>query len=173
MVTQKKAIKLLIAETKKRKFKFTDWLGKQFEVLKFATPTEKGDIGEDFLVELLRGCGYNDVTILEGRRGDYDISAVIDGKEVKFEVKVATQDTNGNFQFGGIRYDTQYTHLFCLGIRPDTIDFLIIQKQDLGRPPHKLAPMASSTNSSFKLTKKPDDLISFDKFQDEIVKQVK
>jgi len=172
MITQQKAIELLGTKTK-REFTFARWVDKKFEVLKFATPTEKGDICENFLAELLRECGYKDTNILEGRRGDYDISATIDGKKIKFEVKGATQDKNGNFQFNGIRHKTQYTHLFCLGIRPDTIDFLIIQKQDIGRPPHKLAPMVSSTNSSFKLTKKPDDLISFDKFQDEIVKQVK
>lgn len=173
MITQRKAVNLLSTKTENREFKFMRWVGKRFGILKLASTTEKGDIGEDFVAELLRKCGYDDVTTVKGRRGHYDISAVIDGKEVKFEVKVATQDTNGNFQFAGIRYDTQYTHLFCLGITPDKIGFLIIQKQDLGRPPHKLVSMQRGTNSSFNLTKKLDDLLSFDKFQDEITKQVK
>jgi len=106
MITQQKAIELLSAKTK-REFTFARWVGKKFGVLKLATPTEKGDIGEDFLEELLRECGYKDANILKGRRGHYDISAVIDGKEVKFEAKVATQGANGSFQFNGIRYDTQ------------------------------------------------------------------
>ncbi len=87
-----------------------------------------------------------------------------------FEVKTATQDTNNNFQFNGIRYDTNYTHLFCLGISPDNIYYLIVEKEALGKDNHKMVSMAKGSNASFKLTKTIENLNSFSKFSDNIEK---
>ena len=75
-------------------FSSDNWLGSTFEKFKIISATEKGNIGEDFLAELLKNIGCYNVVVLSGRRGDYDVSFVEDNnKMVKFEVKVATQDT--------------------------------------------------------------------------------
>ncbi len=144
------------------------WAGHKFEVLKFISTTEKGDIGEDFLATLLDKCGYKYIEVVTGHRGQYDV-AIKDktGKNVvEFEVKVATEDVNSHFQFNGIRYDTKYTHLFCFGISPDDISYIIINKNDLNK--HSMVSMAKNSNASFKLTKSKKNLRCFDDFCNDI-----
>ena len=103
------------------------WKGRPFEKTKYIATTEKGDLGEDFLECMLRYLGYSEVHTKKGRRGQYDVSIKSGKKSIFFEVKVASQDTNDNFQFNGIRYDTNYSLLFCLGITPNTLAYLIIK----------------------------------------------
>ena len=146
-----------------------EWKGKIFEKIKVISTTEKGDIGEDFLAELLKSIGCKHVEIIKGRRGHYDVSFVEDGGKsavVKFEVKVATRDTNDSFQFNGIRYETRYTHLFCLGVTPEEVYYLIVPKQNLDN--YNLVPMARGTNATFKLTRTVQDMKHFDSFEDDI-----
>ncbi len=169
MITQSEAQnKLLEMIVDKRKFVLDKWHGSAFEKFKLISTTEKGDIGEDFLKVLLKNCGYNDVNVVSGRRGHYDVSVKHDKKTAKFEVKVATLDTNRSFQFNGIRYDTQYTHLFCLGVSPDKIGYMMVQKQLLGTNEYKLVSMARGSNATFKLTRREDTLSSFDNFAGDI-----
>lgn len=163
MITQDVAESKLIHLTSEKDFKHEKWKGK-FATLKLASSTEKGDIGEDFLAAIIKDCGYSSVEVVKGRRGHYDVRVQHSDKELLFEVKVATLDSSGSFQFNGIRYDTHYTHLFCLGVSPATIGFLIIAKEAIGKDPHKMAPMARGSNSTFKLTKREDILLSFDTF---------
>ena len=40
-----------------------------------------------------------------------------------FEVKTASEEQGGSFQFNHVRLDRTYDYLFCLGIRPDSILF--------------------------------------------------
>lgn len=163
-MTQKKAEDLLMKILENRELGGAIWEGSKFALFKTMPTTNKGDIGEDFLAALLKSNRCSNVEVVKGRRGHYDVKATYNGKEATFEVKVATQDTNGAFQFNGVRYDTQYTHLFCLGISPDSIGFLLIRKDEVGKPPHKMVAMAKGTNASFKLTKKVVDLSSFSQF---------
>ena len=152
-----------------KSFVYQEWRGK-FKKMKLASATEKGEIGEDFLKALLEDSGYTEIDVVEGRRGDYDVSVTYKGKTLKFEVKVATQDTSSNFQFNGIRYDTKYTHLFCLGIGPNEARFLVIPIGDLHTSKHHLVNMAKGSNASFKLTKKSSDLMPLGDFKSEIAK---
>ena len=85
-----------------------------------------------------------------------------------FEVKVASQDTNGNFQFNGIRYDTNYSHLFCLGITPSDLAYRIVQKGQIGSGNYKMVTMAKGSNATFKLTRTLEQLKSFDAFDTDI-----
>lgn len=160
------AEKMLIELIEKRDFVYEEkWLSHKFGKLKLASTTEKGDIGEDLLASLLKQIGYADVNVVKGRRNQYDVS--IEGKTF-FEVKVATQDTNKSFQFNGVRYDTKYTHLFCLGVMPDSIKYLIIAKNSLLNKEHTLTSMAKGSNATFKLTKKESNLKDFDKLQEDL-----
>jgi len=92
-----------------------------------------------------------------------------------FEVKVATQDVNGKFQFNGVRDDTVYSHLFCLGISPDDLHFLYIPKRVL-RERYNLVPMTKGTNATFKVTiglTGDYPLMSFDSFERETASIIK
>lgn len=40
-----------------------------------------------------------------------------------FELKMATEDVHGSFQFNHIRYHRPYDALLCLGIAPENILF--------------------------------------------------
>lgn len=163
MITQDAAERALLDLAKKRRFKYQEWKGK-FKALKLASATEKGDMGEDFLAQLARECGY-EVDVVKGRRGQFDVGVKRGGQKLLFEVKVATMDVNGSFQFNGVRYDTKYTHLFCLGISPEKIGFLIVPKQVLGDKGNPMVSMAKGSNASFKLTKREVQLLSFEMFE--------
>lgn len=168
MITDKVAQNILLKMANNRQFSFDKWTDQKFVIFKLASTTEKGDIGEDFLANILKICGCNNVDVVKGRRGPYDVSVKHNKKDVLFEVKVATRDIHNAFQFNGIRYDTQYTHLFCLGVSPNKISYLIIKKELVGTGKYKMVSMAKGSNASFKLTKKETLLNSFDKFDTDI-----
>ena len=161
-IVQHDAETILKELIRKQDFIHKKWGNKFYTELKLASPTEKGNVGEDFLAKLLKYVGAGDVNVIDSRRGNYDVGASFMGKSFKFEVKVATEDTNNSFQFNGVRYDTKYTHLFCLGIMPTKIGFFMIAKPKLDE--EKLVPMQKGTNATFKLTKKCKDAHDFSKF---------
>ncbi|MBC6406859.1 MAG: hypothetical protein GDA40_01490 [Rhodobacteraceae bacterium] len=155
-----------------KKFAHHKWEGSRFNEFKKMSTTEKGDIAEDFFAEMLKDSGWRNVQLLQGRRGDYDVRGALNNTERLFEVKTATKDTSNSFQFNGIRYDTKYTHLFCLGISPEKIGFIIVPKIDLVNGNYKMVSMAKGSNSSFKLRTKADTLLSFDHFHSECAKTI-
>lgn len=106
--------------------------------------------------------------VLKGRRGSYDVSLRHDRKEVLFEVKVATQNINRSFQFNGIRYDRQYTHLFCLGITPSSIHYLIVSRQQVGMKDYKMVSMAKGSNATFKLSRRIEQMKEFENFAEDV-----
>lgn len=168
MISKQCAITFLKEETMDREYAWDRWIGTTFQQFKFMSNTKKGNKGEDFLVKLLKKEGYASAKTKSNRRGRFDVKVEINGKDIEFEVKVATQDVNGSHQFNGIRYDREYTHLFCLGITPEDVKFMIIAKQDLGGDNHTMTTMAKDTEAAFKLTKKTDELNDFDQFSDRI-----
>ena len=91
------AERLLLDLIAKSEFRYEEWADSKFVDMKLASPTEKGNIGEDLLASLLRKIGYRDVEVLEARRGDYDVIVKHGKSSVKFEVKAATLDTTGIF----------------------------------------------------------------------------
>ena len=92
------------------------------------------------------------------------------------EVKCATEDVNGSFQFNGLRTDSHYTHCFLLGVAPNTLYFRFVQKKELDGPLYPLVSMQAGANASFKLTRRigtieNGGLLDFDSF-DEVVREV-
>ena len=171
MTRQEKAERILLELVADCNFTFEKWFDSKFRDLKFASATEKGTLGEDLLAELFRQLGYDDVETIGNRRGHYDVGLKHNGKHIKFEVKVATQDTSGNFQFNGIRTDTKYSHLFCCGIMPNLMKYRFIPKSWLNnRDGYMMVSMAKNTNSAFKLTRSSRELFIFDNFQSDVEK---
>lgn len=138
------------------------WINSQFKDYKIISTTEKGTLGEILLGDVLKKCGCQIVDVPKGRRGQYDVGFKGNMGHVRFEVKVATEDTSGAFQFNGVRHDTMYTHLFCIGVSPNIIRYIIVPKQDLSNGTVKLVSMAKGSNAQFKLTLKADKLFGFD-----------
>lgn len=139
----------------------TKWAGQPMEKVKLMPPTNVGNVGETYVYTLLQNLGYS-AQRPESRRGQYDIFVP---PNHKIEVKTATEDKSGSFQFNGIRYDTKYSWLLVLGISPADIYFKVYAKADLvtGKA-GTLVPMRKGANSDFKLTKPPKHLHSIEKF---------
>ena len=90
-------------------------------------------------------------------------------ESISFEIKTATEDVNGNFQFNHIRHHRDYQVLLVLGISPDAILFDVWRKGDVveGKAGH-LVTMDKGSSATFKLTKKPAELFPITKFGDRI-----
>jgi hypothetical protein len=123
----------------------TKWSGSKFEAIKHLSTTHKGDFGEEFITDLLNEIGVKAERINKGK-GPFDVFA----KPVtRLEIKLATEDTNGNFQFNGIKKDVGYDYVVCLGVSPNEMWFNIFSKeqcQDL------TTPMVKDGSDTFKLT---------------------
>ncbi len=163
------ALKIFTRLLEDRKTSYADWEGHVFEKVKHIATTEKGDLTEDLLAELLVELNYENVEVLKGQRGHFDVSFTYKTKLIRVEVKLASQDTNKSFQFNGIRNDRGYTHLFCLGVTPDNIKFLFLPKYKLGKDGYTMVAMSKDTKgdraTGHKLTRKEKDLICFNNFE--------
>ena len=167
MITQDIAQNRLLEITNRQNFQFQKWEKSKFVELKLASTTEKGNVGRDFLKDMLAQYDYG---CEECERGQYDLSVQHNGTTVKLKVRVATLDSNDSFQFNGIRLNTHYTHLFCLGVSPDRIGYLIIMGEKLGTDEYKLVPMSSENKDEFKLTRQEGALKSFNDFRNDLVR---
>lgn len=108
--------------TKKKNY---DW--------KYSSKTKQGDAGEnvcrntlDLLFSYLYG---NDVecNIVNKGKGDFDILIFIPSlsKEIRIEVKTATEDVNGSHQFNGLKKNIGYDYAFLFGVAPDSYFFQV------------------------------------------------
>lgn len=148
------------------------WNNAEFEQMKRLSNSKVGDVGQDFIEEI---CRYFDF-ICEfpqntkgnrARQSPWDIK--ING--INFELKTATEDINGSFQFNHIRYHRPYQALICLGISPNMIFFEIWSKADIATGvAGTLVSMEKGANASYKLTKKPTSLQPISEFKDNLSK---
>ena len=143
------------------------WKGAPFEHIKRISNTLVGSVGLDFVERLCDECGfkYEFPSNAKGERSKnspWDIR--IEG--VEFELKTASEDAGGSFQFNHIRYHREYDAVLCVGVSPEVIRFGVWSKADIatGRA-GTLVSMEKGANASYKLTKKPGDLIYIDQFQ--------
>jgi len=142
------------------------WVKAPFEHIKRVSNTKVGEVGQDFIEQLSNSLGHKCIFPLNkkgarAKQNPWDIS--IEG--VEFELKTASEDVSGSFQFNHIRYHRPYHGVICLGVSPDEIYFNIWSKAEVttGRAGN-LVSMEKGANASYKLTKKPDGLHSIDTF---------
>lgn len=141
------------------------WTGMPHEAFKRLANSSKGDAGEEFLKRYLTLLGFD--VEKDSRLGDWDLK--IEGKT--FEVKTATEDITGSFQFNHIRYDSKYNFLICLGVTPTNLVFDMWTKADVATNiAGNLVSMGKNQNSSFKLTKKVSLLKDIDELKYELNK---
>lgn len=144
------------------------WEVGDFIGIKTVSNTKVGSVGQDFIEGLCNdlsvGCVFplrTDQTRATQSPWDIEINGV------KFELKTATEDTNGNFQFNHIRYHRQYDAVLCLGVTPDDLWFGVWSKADVvtGKA-GSLVSMEKGANASYKLTKRPQQLTHIAQFED-------
>lgn len=140
------------------------WNNQPLYLIKILPNTSKGDLGEDFIEAYAKELGFN-VETKDSNKGDYDKK--INGK--KFEIKFATEDLIGNFQFNHIRMDFKYDWLICVGCDPNNIFFQIYPKADvvMGNA-GTMVPMGKGHNADWKLTKKKSALLPISQFKDKL-----
>ena len=99
------------------------------------------------------------------RQSSWDMK--IEGRT--FEVKTASEDKGGAFQFNHIRYHRKYEALLCIGISPSDVLMGAWSKADVttGKAGN-LVSMERQANASFKLSKRPDQLYPIKRFKKQI-----
>ena len=132
----------------------TIWTGAPLEAFRRVANTNRGDIGEDFVLRYLEQHGINAVKA-ESRIQAADMRIL----SKRFEIKTASEDTGGSFQFNHVRLDRKYDYLLCLGVRPAEIMFNAWTKGDVSEgKAGSLVRMAEGQSVTFKLTKRPDTM---------------
>lgn len=140
------------------------WQGSALGDVKLLSNTHVGNVGQDFIRDWCQaeGISWNDAP---SKQSSWD--AEIDGK--KYEIKTATEDTNGNFQFNHIRHHRDYDGVLCLGIAPKEILFGIWTKAEIATgKAGNLVTMDKGSSATFKLTKKKSDLLPIIQFKQTI-----
>lgn len=125
------------------------WTDAPLEKFRHVENTNRGEIGEEFLRRFLKQHG---ITAGNGSRiSPIDLRIY----ERRFEVKTASEDKGGSFQFNHIRHDREYDYLLCLGISPAEILFGAWSKGAVAEgKAGRLVRMAEGQSTTFKLTKK-------------------
>lgn len=146
------------------------WVDAPFEAIKRVSNTKVGSVGQDFLEQFALQYGIT-VVFPVNARGDkakqspWDIS--LNG--VRFELKTATEDVGGKFQFNHVRYHREYDGLICLGISPTRMYLGMWTKSEvLTGKAGRLVSMEKNANASFKLTKSPHELQPVETLPDQL-----
>lgn len=142
------------------------WNNTEFEQMKRLSNSKVGDVGQDFIENICSHFNYSvefpaNKKGKRARQSPWDIK--ING--TTFELKTATEDTSGHFQFNHIRYHRPYEAVICLGISPNDIFFEIWSKADIATGiAGNLVSMEKGANASYKLTKRPSTLRPISEF---------
>ena len=136
------------------------WINAPLAKIKIISNTKVGSVGQVFVERL---CDEFQIPIefpvnKQGKRATqspWDVKIA----SIEFELKTATEDISGNFQFNHIRYHRPYQAVMCLGVSPDDLYFGLWTKAEVvtGKA-GALVSMEKGANASYKLTKKAANL---------------
>lgn len=163
--------KRILIDVLKKHSNHTKWTDALFGHIKILANTKVGSVGEDFVEELCTQLRMS-CEFPANKRGERSKQSPWDIKinEVEFEIKTATEDVSGNFQFNHIRYHRAYDAVVCIGISPDNILFGVWSKSEIStNKAGTLVSMEKGANASYKLTKKASDLFPIFEFNDRIL----
>ena len=138
------------------------WSGATLEPFRQVANTNRGDIGEEFVARYL---DQFEIPVIrsESRIQPWDLEVA----GLKFEVKTASEDRGGSFQFNHIRLDRGYDYLLCLGIRPEDILFNGWRKGEVSEGvAGSLVRMAEGQSVTHKLTNRPADMKKIEELPD-------
>ena len=150
------------------------WVNSSFEQIKRLSNTKVGDVGQDFVERLCGRLGFTCEFPTKADGGRSRISpwdVRIEG--VAFELKTATEDVKGAFQFNHIRYHRPYDALLCIGISPESVSFAAWSKADVAtEKAGHLVPMDSGTSATYKLTKRAPQLRPIAEFEEGVLELI-
>lgn len=159
-------LRTLLLEVLSRHADASKWSEAPFGKIRRLPNTKVGEVGQDYIESLCEKCGF-DAMFPEDKRGGRSKQSPWDIQinNVKFELKTATEDTSGCFQFNHFRYARNYDALLCLGIAPEEIFFNVWTKAEAttGKA-GTMVSMEKSGSASYKLTKRKDGLHVVDEF---------
>ena len=93
------------------------WDHGDFREIKTVSNSDVGSVGQDF-IECL--CSAYEIEHAPPQKEDGSIkkqsSWDLEVNGIKFELKTASEDVSGSFQFNHIRYHRPYEALLCLGV---------------------------------------------------------
>lgn len=139
----------LLLEVIRDKAHKSKWTGAPLEKFRHVENTNRGEIGEEFLRRFLKQHG------IEAGKGSRITPTDLTISGNTFEVKTASEDRGGSFQFNHIRLDRPYDYLLCLGISPANIFFNVWRKGEVAEnKAGTLVRMAEGQSVTFKLTKR-------------------
>lgn len=147
------------------------WEETRFEKIKRLSNTLVGSIGQKFTERLCASleipCEFPaNLRGVRSTQSPWDVKI----SQIDFELKTATEDISGNFQFNHIRYHRTYDALLCLGISPDTVRYDMWTKAEVTTgQAGTLVSMERHANASYKLTKRAVQLKNFNQFYDDII----
>ncbi|PKP64904.1 MAG: hypothetical protein CVT85_08765 [Alphaproteobacteria bacterium HGW-Alphaproteobacteria-7] len=142
------------------------WSGAKYEGIKTVSNTAVGKVGQTFVENLCLALGLPYAVPMAGTKrlnqSPWDIEIL--GKE--FELKTATEDVSGCFQFNHIRYHRPYDAAIFVGVAPNSILFACYSKADLvtGKA-GRLVSMEKGANASYKFTRHPQTLHPISEFE--------
>jgi len=144
------------------------WEGQPFGKIKRLSNSKVGSVGQKFVESLCEEIGFQ-FDLPERNQSPWDIR--IEG--ASFEVKTATEDVGGSFQFNHIRYHRSYDAVLCIGIAPGAIYMRAWPKSDIATgKAGKLVSMDKGSSATHKLTKRKDALLPIAEFESELLSLV-
>jgi len=137
------------------------WVASPLAGYRLLGNTNRGEIGEEFVLRFVKGVGIE--ATRAGRTARTDM--LIAGR--RFEVKTASLGANSTFQFNHVRLDRTFEFLLCLGICPDRLVFNLWRKGEVAEgQAGAMVRMAEGQAVTFKITKKLADMRPIDDLPD-------
>jgi len=146
------------------------WNEGDYKDIKILPNTKVGDVGEVFIVKLCEELNI-DYEFPLNKKGEHARTSPWDIKinGITFELKTATEDVHGSFQFNHIRYHRDYDAILCLGVSPNSLQFNLWTKSDVAtKKAGTLVSMEKNANASYKLTKRKNQLFDISEFENKI-----
>lgn len=144
------------------------WTGARFENIKRISNSKVGDVGQKYVEAICNHYGIEYILPMSNkgipaRQSSWDLEIA----GVKYEIKTATEDVKGSFQFNHIRYHRDYDAVLLIGIGLDSVFYNSWSKAEIvTKKAGTLVSMEKGANASYKLTKRPRDLKTIDKIGD-------
>ena len=147
------------------------WSDSLYGDIKLVSNTAVGKVGQTFIKKLCDCLGFeNECPKTISGNDAYTAPWDLKIRGVTFEIKTASEDVNGGFQFNHIRLHRDYQAIICLGISPQEILFRVWTKADIAtKQAGTLVSMEKGGASDFKLSKRPKDMIRIDEFEKEML----
>lgn len=143
------------------------WANAPFEGIKLVSNTAVGSVGQTFVRNVCDALGIdNEPPVTAKGKEAYNSPWDLKIKNVTFEIKTASEDTRGRYQFNHVRLHREYHAMLCIGISPDNIYFQVWTKAQIATGgAGKLTSMEKGGASDFKLSKSKSALLPIENFE--------